>query len=399
MRAAHTDTSVHEMLRTVADIFDVGVLAVDRQERITVWNAWLQNASGISDSSLIGRPLTELVPDLLKPAGQEAFGRALRGGTHIHAHRFHRFLLQLRPSVDYAAFGEMQQTARIAPLFSRDGSIAGAAAFIQDVTERVASEEELREATLQAQKANQAKSDFLAAMSHELRTPIGAISGYADLLIEGIIGTVTEPQREKLERIKKVGDHLLRVVDQILTFARLEARGENPIIEIVDLRGLIRDATSAVEPLARRKGLGFTVELPPEAVMLRTDGTRLRQILINLLGNAVKFTDQGSVTMQLAVDPAKGSATFTVRDTGRGIAPEDIERIFEPFVQAKSSFSRSHEGTGLGLSVSRQLARLLGGDITCASELGVGSSFSVVLPDAVVKGPSEQRPSTAPAAV
>ena len=373
--------SAQEMLRVVGDILEVGVLAIDGQMRITAWNRWLESASGIAGAAMIGHPLGELVPDLLKPTGLAAFSRALTGATEIHSHRLHQYLLRLPAPADYPVFAHMQQSARVTPLFDAGKKVVGAVAFIEDVTERVANEDELRAATRLAQTANQAKSDFLAAMSHELRTPIGAISGYADLLIEGIVGPVTEEQREKLVRVKAVGDHLLKIVDEILTFARLEAKREPALMQELNAGHVMHEAASAVEPLARKKGLDFVVRAPEQKVILRTDETKLRQILINLLGNAVKFTSKGAIRMELALAHGGSAATFSVSDTGSGITPEDLERIFEPFVQARGSFSRSHEGTGLGLSVSRQLARLLGGDITVSSTVGQGSTFVVTIPN------------------
>lgn len=372
--------SAQEMLRVVGDILEVGVLAIDGQMRITAWNRWLESASGISGAAMIGHPLGELVPDLLKPAGLAAFSRTLTGATEIHSHRLHQYLLRLPAPADFPVFAHMQQSARVTPLFDAGQKVVGAVAFIEDVTERVANEDELRAATRLAQTANQAKSDFLAAMSHELRTPIGAISGYADLLIEGIVGPVSDEQREKLVRVKAVGDHLLKIVDEILTFARLEAKREPVLIHEVNAGHVMHEAASAVEPLARKKGLDVVVRTPEQKIILRTDETKLRQILINLLGNAVKFTSTGAIRMELVVADGGNGAIFRVADTGSGITPDDLERIFEPFVQARGSFSRSHEGTGLGLSVSRQLARLLGGDITVSSVVGQGSTFVVTIP-------------------
>ena len=361
------------------DMLDVGVLTVDRELRVCTWNKWLEAASGLSASTVIGRSLSSVAPEIISATGEAAFAQALSGRTVIHSHRLHGFLLSFPTPPGHSSYARMQQSARIAPLVESDGQITGAVAFIEDVTDRAAAEEELRTAIRAAQAADRAKSDFLAAMSHELRTPIGAISGYADLLTEEILGPLTAAQREHLGRVKGVSNHLLRIVDEILTFARLEARGETLNVTRVDARSVVRDAATAVAPQAGKKGLTLTVNVPDHRVPMRTDETKLRQILINLMGNAVKFTNQGTVTVSLAVTGDDSRVRLSVSDTGAGIPAEDITRIFDPFVQARGIHSRSHDGTGLGLSVSRQLARLLGGDITVQSAVGQGSTFVVVL--------------------
>jgi signal transduction histidine kinase len=273
----------------------------------------------------------------------------------------------------------MQQSVRILPVFSDDGEERGAAALIQDVTERVTREEELRTAMEAAQIANKVKSDFLASMSHELRTPIGAMSAYADLLTDGIFGEISNAQREPLRRIKNVGNHLLGIVEQILTFARIEAGREIVRPTEIDAVSITKDAMIAVEPLVSKKHLSLTSEFSVPSMPMRTDAVKLRQILINLLGNAVKFTQTGGISISVS-SPSDETVAFEIKDTGPGIAPGDLVRIFEPFTQVSGSLSRSHEGTGLGLSVSRELTRLLGGDIVVASELGAGSVFTAILP-------------------
>ena len=377
-RAPENVDTTQEMLRLAGDMLDVGIMMIDRDCRIVTWNKWLENASGIPASAVLGRPLASLGPNVIAPSGEAAFARALNGGTVVHSHWLHQWLLRFPPPARHGAFAHMQQSARIAPVRGTDGSTTGAVAFIEDVTERVAAEDELRHATRAAQAANRAKSEFLAAMSHELRTPVGAISGYTDILMEGMAGELNPVQREHLSRIKSVGVHLLHIVDEILTFARLEARVDRADMTRVDVNLIAREAAAAVEPLARRKALEFRIEHPDGALFVTTDATKLRQILINLLGNAVKFTQQGSVVMEVSTTAI--AITISVRDTGSGISPPDLQRIFEPFVQARGNLSRAHEGTGLGLSVSRQLAQLLGGDITVQSTPGVGSTFNVTLP-------------------
>ncbi len=236
-------------------------------------------------------------------------------------------------------------------------------------------------ARTEAEAASRAKSEFLAVMSHELRTPLNAVLGYLDLLDAGVAGPLTPGQGRYLERVTASGKHLLGLIEEVLTFSRLEADREEVAPETVRAGEVARQAAELVEPLARARGLGFRVETEGVAdVEVRTDPGKLRQVLVNLLGNAVKFTDAGEVVLSAAPAPDGGSVRFAVRDTGIGIAAEAREKIFEPFWQAAQGMTRRVGGTGLGLAVARELARLLGGELTVESEPGVGSVFTVALP-------------------
>jgi signal transduction histidine kinase len=230
----------------------------------------------------------------------------------------------------------------------------------------------------QAQKANKAKADFIAVMSHELRTPLNAIIGYSDLLLMGVPVSLADRALTHVQKIRTSGRHLLGLIEEILSYARLEAGREKVRAEQFGLLELLRDVSDITTPLAEPKGIRFDLVAPDEDAVLDTDAGKVRQILLNLLSNAVKFTERGAV--RLVVEKTSQWVEFHVRDSGIGIGSEHIERIFEPFWQAESSRTRRAEGTGLGLSVARRYARLLGGEITVWSEPGEGTTFTVRLP-------------------
>jgi signal transduction histidine kinase len=256
--------------------------------------------------------------------------------------------------------------------------------------ERARSEAEAARA--EAERANNSKTDFLAVMSHELRTPLTAIMGYEELLSDGITGPVTELQRQQLGRINASARHLLGLIDEILTFARVDIGRERVRWESMSINHTLGDAAALVEPMASAKSIRFFVQLLEEDQAIQTDGTKLRQMLVNLVSNAIKFTDNGEVRVECAVN--SGSLEVRISDTGVGIPAENIEDIFEPFWQAEQTATRKTGGTGLGLSVTRKLARLLGGDVTVASRVGAGTTFSLTLPMKAPAGETLRRRDT-----
>jgi PAS domain S-box-containing protein len=229
-----------------------------------------------------------------------------------------------------------------------------------------------------ASTANRAKADFLAVMSHELRTPLNAILGYTELLEMGVPQPLPAESRRPVERIGASARHLLQIIEQILAFSRLDVGREEVQPVEVDVVELARDAAALIQPLSEQKGLRFTISLPSRAIVIRTDPGKLRQILLNLLSNAIKFTEAGSVG--LSVVDARNRVNLRVRDSGIGIPAAQLELIFEPFWQGDRVLTRASGGTGLGLSVTRQLAELLGGEVRVESQPGEGSTFNVQLP-------------------
>jgi signal transduction histidine kinase len=237
---------------------------------------------------------------------------------------------------------------------------------------------EADEAKEAAQLANRAKSDFLAVMSHELRTPLNAIIGYAEIIRHELCGPVTSDQHEKLRRMRRSADELLRLINQVLDLERLGAGQEQVVLETAEVGDLLRAAAADIEPLAAERGLTLKVVAPDPPIIIASDVAKLRQILLNLMSNAVKYTEHGEV--QVSVDQVHGALQFVVRDTGIGIQPEHRRHIFEPFWQADQRLTRRVGGTGLGLTIVHRLTQLLGGDISVDSTPGQGSTFTVRLP-------------------
>jgi signal transduction histidine kinase len=229
-----------------------------------------------------------------------------------------------------------------------------------------------------ARVANQAKTDYLAVISHDLRTPLNSIIGHADLLSMGIPEKLSDATAERVERIRSSAAHLLRLIDELLIWVRLDTGHEELHIAEVNAEHVVRDVAQVVDLLASERGLDLIVETGNSPVPLETDPAKLHQILLNLVANAVKYTERGHVRISLATDG--DSAVFTIMDTGIGIAPENIGRIFEPFWQVDRARRTDGGGTGLGLSVVHRLVQLLGGQVRVESEPGRGSTFTVLLP-------------------
>jgi signal transduction histidine kinase len=275
-------------------------------------------------------------------------------------------------------------------LSEADGTCSGVFVHGIDVTDQVLARDEVERARAEAEaarrraeEANKAKSEFLAAMSHELRTPLNAIGGYAELMELGLRGPVSDEQRADLARIRRSQRHLLTLITDILNFARLEGGRVEYDLRPIPLADLIADAAPMIEPQLAAQQLAYEVRLAPGGdTTARADQEKVRQILLNLLSNAAKFTPAGGRVTVAVEAPPGGAVMVRVADTGIGIPPDKLEAIFDPFVQVQSGLTRAHEGTGLGLAISRDLARGMGGDLTAESAVGVGSTFTLTLPRA-----------------
>ena len=229
----------------------------------------------------------------------------------------------------------------------------------------------------EAERANRAKNDFLAVMSHELRTPLNAIIGYGSLLRDGIPDPPTAGQQRQIERIGASANHLLALIEEVLSLSRLELGRERITPSSISVGRLVEEAAAMMEPEARKKGLTLTLVVPEPDVPMVTDAGKLRQALVNLVSNAVKFTDHGEVSIRAHAEPEVEQVVFEVEDTGIGISPEHLPRVFDAFWQVDQAPTRRVGGTGLGLHVTRRLVRLLGGDVSARSVPGSGSCFTI----------------------
>jgi PAS domain S-box-containing protein len=345
----------------------------------------------VGNRELIGKTVDEALPEVVEQGFTNLLDEVLASGTPF---------IGREASVRIARTPGAEPEERFLdfvylPLVEADDERVGIIAHGTDVTEQVLARREVErlydleqhartvveEAYRLAEAANRAKSQFLAVMSHELRTPLNAIGGYAELLEMGIRGPVTDEQREDLHRIQSSQRHLLGLINEVLNYAKLETGSVSYDIDEIVVRESLVAAESLVAPQARAKGLTLLTTACDANLAVRADGEKLRQVLVNMLSNAVKFTDSGGrVEMTCSADEA--TVRIHVRDTGIGIPADKLHVIFDPFVQVRGDLARRHEGTGLGLAISRDLARGMDGDLTVESTVRQGSTFTLALPRA-----------------
>jgi PAS domain S-box-containing protein len=359
-----------ERLRAVVETAVDGIITIDERGTIETVNPATERIFGYTEAEVVGRNISMLMPEPYRSEHDGYLERYRQTGERKIIGQGREVMGQRRDGTTFPLDLAVSET-----LLEGRRLFTG---LVRDITERARAAEELLAATKAAEQASRAKSQFLTVMSHELRTPLNAIIGYQDLLEAGVAGPVTPQQQAHLARIKSGAGQLLELINQILSLARIESGKEDVIRETVDLVELATEVKLFLEGLAEQKGLSLRTEFEVSHLDVETDGGKVRQILLNLLGNALKFTEEGEVELSLAVQG--GEVAFRIRDTGSGIPEAFQEQVFDPFVQADNSQTRRHGGTGLGLSVSRELARLLGGDLVLEHTSEAGSTFLLTLP-------------------
>ena len=342
----------------------------------------------VGKKEVIGRSVREVFPEMIPSGVWEELDRIYESGE---SYRVDELELPLQRTPD----GPLERTFwnfSWAPLpgaypVGTTGLGGDIVLHAIEVTAQVLARQEIDAALAEAELANRAKSEFLAVMSHELRTPLNAIGGYADLLAMGLYGQVTPSQREAIDRMQRSQHHLLGLVNGVLNYARVEAGSLDFMMEDVAIAPLVEGCETLIEPQALEKQLDVRVHTTDASLTARADAEKLQQVMLNLLSNAVKFTEHGG-TIEITCERSGDCARVRVRDTGIGIASRQLDRIFEPFVQVDARLTRTSGGAGLGLAISRELARGMGGDLTVESEEHVGSVFTLELP----LGSASERP-------
>jgi PAS domain S-box-containing protein len=332
---------------------------------------------------LVGRPLREVFPELEGQGLIERVDSVYRSGVPWTA-------MEQRVLIDRNQDGTTEEywfNLGYQPLRDASGAVYAVASVAYDVTPQVRARlgiemarEFAEEARREAEEANLAKSAFLTMMSHELRTPLNAVTGYSDLLLIGVRGELNDGQREDVQRIKRSGQYLLGLINDMLNFAKLESGQVEFRLEDVEVAPLLEGLADLIMPQVQSKGLHYRFSRCDVSPVVRVDAEKLRQILLNLLANAVKFTEPGG-EVALACGMEGDMVRMTVRDTGRGIPEDQLARVFDPFVQVDRHLTpTSQQGVGLGLSISRDLALGMGGRLEAESVVGEGSAFTLVLP-------------------
>jgi PAS domain S-box-containing protein len=276
----------------------------------------------------------------------------------------------------------VEVSSSLSLLRDAQGAVIGTLAIFKDITEHKRAERALQEAKDAAEAANLAKSTFLANMSHELRTPLNAIIGYSEMLLEEVEDPGAADLRSDLQKIRNAGKHLLQLINDVLDLSKIEAGKMALSLETFAIVSLLRDIVTTTQPLAEQRANTLRVRCPDDLGSMHADLPKVRQVLLNLLSNACKFTEHGTITLAAARNMRDGVPwiTFRVTDTGIGMSAAQMRYLFQPFVQADASTTRKYGGTGLGLAISQRFCQMLGGEITVESTVGQGSTFTVKLP-------------------
>ncbi len=349
------------------------IWSVDSRHRLVVFNSaiarLMRSAYGVELKA--GLDMLDFLPATTRAIWESLYARALAGE-----------LFEVEQRYDFPG-EKLDVEISFNPIRDETGRVTGVSVFGRDITARLRAQQELHAAKEAAELANQSKSAFLANMSHELRTPLNAILGYSEMLQEAAADLDQPEFTPDLVKIHTAGRHLLGLINDILDLSKIEAGKMTLYLENFDLNALITETTTTIQPLLAKNSNRLSLQAGPALGQMRADMTKVRQVLFNLLSNASKFTEQGTITLTVQREPAAAApdwVVFEVRDTGIGMTPEQLGRLFQAFTQADVSTTRKYGGTGLGLALTRRFCQMMGGEVTVTSELGRGSTFTVRLP-------------------
>jgi PAS domain S-box-containing protein len=346
-----------ERLRFITQKAIDGIISVNDQEEIISWNFGAERMFGYHEKEIIEKSIRNIIPhdEFLI---QEISNKSIElKGQHKDGHLF---------------------PVEISHTRWKSGELYFSTIIIRDITERKENEKRLIKAMREAKAANEAKNEFLATISHELRTPLNAIIGFTQCLLLGMDGSINATQETSLKRIEKSSFHLLNLISDILDLAKIEAQRMELEVMPYNIVDIVVSCVEDMHPLAKQKNLEISLSTPASFILIELDKMRIRQVLLNLLSNAIKFTEKGSIKVTIINDPSH--VEIQLMDTGIGLSPEEIEKIFHPFSQADSSITRKYGGTGLGLVISKKIIDLHGGTIRVESQKGKGSTFTIILP-------------------
>lgn len=371
--------NINKMLRSLEDkenLFEAtiesngdGITVVDNDKKVIVMNSKFAEMLDLPPDIRTGKDIYTILDHILsRISNTDELNLKVR--SIFYTSDSNRDILHFKNTYYYEWYSSP---------FIKNGIINGRVFCLHDITEMKKIEGSLREANVIAETSNRTKSEFLANMSHELRTPLNSVIGFSELLLEGNSGSLNEKQTRYLKNISKSGKHLLTIINDILNISRIESGKMHIHKENISVKNLLEEMFSSMQPLAAEKEIVMKVSFGPELDYIQVDKGKIKQVLYNLIGNALKFTEHGGfVTIGAKVN--EDMVYISVEDTGIGISRMDQEKLFKPFTQIDSSISRKYEGTGLGLALSKELVVLHGGKIWVESEPGKGSTFTFTIP-------------------
>ena len=371
--------NINEMLGSLEDkenLFEAtiesngdGIIVVDNYKKVIVMNSKFTEMLDLPSDMRTGKDI-DIILDHILSRTSNADELNLKVKSIFYTSDSNRDILHFKNTHYYEWYSNP---------FIKNGIINGRVFCLHDITEMKEIEGSLREANVIAETSNRTKSEFLANMSHELRTPLNSVIGFSEVLLEGNSGSLNEKQTRYLRNISKSGKHLLTIINDILDISKIESGKMHLYKENISVKNLLEDMFSSMQPLAAEKEIVMKVSFGPDLSYIQADKGKIKQVLYNLIGNALKFTEHGGfVTISAKVN---GDMVYiSVEDTGIGISRMDQEKLFKPFTQIDSSISRKYEGTGLGLALSKELVVLHGGKIWVVSEPGKGSTFTFTIP-------------------